>query len=111
MGLNLSLDISKLNFDTFFVVNLYEKESPNVVTEKRKKIMNTFGMLTDFEDNYFDIVYVFDSFQFLPEKLYKLLIDELSRISKKIIETNFINECGPYVKNSIVTKEVNRENK
>lgn len=111
VGLNLSLDISKLNFDTFFVVNLYEKESSKVVIEKRKKIMNTFGILTDFEDNYFDIVYVFDSFQFLPEKLYKLLIDELSRISKKIIETNFINDCGPYVKNSIVTKEVNRENK
>lgn len=101
VGLRLPKEMNRLNFDYFLVVDIPTSKKTSGCDEG-KKVINQIGLLTNFVDDYFDIVYVFDSFQFLPDKIYHLIFKELNRISKRMVETNFVDEMGPYTKNELV---------
>lgn len=103
VGLASIKEINMLNFDVCLVVtNNTTKMFREVNSEK--KILERVGVKTEFEYNYFDVVYIFDALQFLPGDLYMRLLKELKRISKKIVETSFVNEVLPYKKNEYVGK-------
>ena len=105
VGIGLYKEVAELNFDTFLVVNPVFKGIEKLA---QKNILNKIGLITDFDDNCFDVTYVFDSFQFLPEELYEILLKELHRISKEVIETDFVPSCSPFKKNRLVGSYINR---
>lgn len=101
VGLSIPKEMELLDFNHYFIA--FKNKSDNIKRiNSKKEIISKVGLTTKFSDNYFDIVYIFDSFQFLPEHLYQLLLIEMNRISKKIIETNFISDIPPYYKNNSV---------
>ncbi|GAB6991969.1 glycosyltransferase family 2 protein [Paenibacillus pini] len=87
IGLDSPSAISKLSFNHYLVMN--SKMSERIYYSiGDAHIYESLGISTKFSDDYFDIVILFDSIRFFPKSMLALILQECSRISKKVIRVN-----------------------
>lgn len=90
VGLNSYQELSRLYFTDYLVIN---EKSEKVIKKVNKKANCKYrlGLITDYDDQYFDVCIIFDSYNLLPQNLYKIFINEMKRISKKVYQIKTVN--------------------
>lgn len=107
VGLDSCQEILRLNFTHYLILNNNTKRIIDTY-KNNVKYSKRLGLITDYKNEYFDVCFIFDSYNYLPEELYKIFIEEMKRISKKVYQIKtkgFIpliyNKIGKFEKNEI----------
>lgn len=85
VGLDSCQEIQRLNFTDYLTLN---ENTEKIINEYKEnvKFERHLGLITEYTDKYFDIVIIFDAYNYLPKELYEYVISEMSRISKNVYQ-------------------------
>lgn len=106
IGLDSFQEISRLNFTHYLTLN---NRAEKVIAKANRYVKYTrrLGLITDYDDDYFELCIIFDSYNLLPDQLYHFIINEMKRISKNVYQIktrNFvpvIYNNGAKIKNKL----------
>lgn len=109
VGLDSCQEILRLNFTHYLTLNnnterIIDKYKTNVSYSRR------LGLITDYQNEYFDVCIIFDSYNYLPEELYRVFIEEMKRISRKVYQIR-TNNFIPIIYNRIGNFSLQETNK
>lgn len=85
LGLDSFSEIKKLNILEFFSVN--ERMTNQILDWKQGSVVyQTLGLQTQFPNDCFEIIIIFDSYRFFDEKIRNAIYTESKRIGKKVYQ-------------------------
>lgn len=90
VGLDSYQELKRLHFKDYLVLN---ENAENVIKKANEDVncIKRLGVMTDYNDKYFDVCIIFDAYNYLSLELYNCVIKEMKRISKKVYQISTKN--------------------